>query len=284
MLEVTGLGNVLRALTYVYWLLAIGALALALVKGNGWRRKVIWSCVVVVVFGFLPVKALVEKYQRDAFAKKAWAYFEKLCDERSGYKIYKTFTGVKSVVVTKPLPPATEKDLYDQFWKGDPYSTEIVSSDRAIMHALTIVGRQKFVGARGDIGLDFFEIADANGNDRYLKVEPLHQYPYKRVTSIAKPSSRFALIWDDISTEEDRRHWVAASRLRILDLADDSVVAERVGFLIESGFGSTSGHRRPWQTSRTRNTTCPSLLNGTFEDRWFILKALDPIEGDKNGK
>ena len=122
MLELTGMGSVVRGLGFLYWTLAIVAVALALIKAKTLRAKTLWTTITVVAFGFLPAKAMVEQYQRTTYAKEAWAYFKKLCDEKSGEKIYKTYTGVKSVLVVKPLPPATEKDLYDQFWYGDPYS------------------------------------------------------------------------------------------------------------------------------------------------------------------
>jgi 4-amino-4-deoxy-L-arabinose transferase-like glycosyltransferase len=93
MLEFTGIGTALRALGFLYWLLALALLVLAIRKGKDKRRKIVWASVVVAVFGFLPAKLMIEQYQRNAFAKEAWAYFKKLCDEKSGEKIYKTFTG-----------------------------------------------------------------------------------------------------------------------------------------------------------------------------------------------
>ena len=122
MLELTGFGNVLRGIGLLYWVLAIGVVFLAIRYGKGTRGKIIWAAVAIAAFGYLPGKALIEQHQRDAYAKEAWAYFKKLCDEKSGEKIYKTHTGVKSVLVVKPLPPATERDLFDKFWMGDPYS------------------------------------------------------------------------------------------------------------------------------------------------------------------
>ena len=279
MLESTGLGVALRALSYLYWLLAIGALALALWKGNTARSKAVWAALVVVVFGYFPVNVLVAQYRRDAFAKEAWAYFKKQCDEKSGEKIYKTFSGVKSVLIVKPLPPATEKDLYDQYWYGDPYSTSS-TNDRGLVHARTLIGNQKFINGRGNIGFAFFEMSDIERTERYVRVEPQLYPPHYRISSTDKPVSRFGISWEDISTPSDRKYWVSGSRLRIVDLSNGALVAERVGYLIEQGFGSTSGQRRPWQTSRfARGTTCPPVVNGTYEDRWFILQALKPDEG-----
>ena len=74
----------------------------------------------------------------EAYVKEAWAYFKKKCETEAGEKIYKTFSGVKSVLVVKPLPPATEKDLYDQFWYGDPYSNATPWDKRGVSAALKL--------------------------------------------------------------------------------------------------------------------------------------------------
>jgi len=269
MLELTGMGSVLRGIGFLYWALAVGALGAALYFGKGALRKIVWSAIALAVFGYLPGKALIEQHQRDTYAKEAWAYFKKLCDETSGEKIYKTFTGVKSVLVVKPLPPATEKDLYDQFWYGDPYSNATAWDRRGVHAAMTLTmysrrpsGRQK--------GLDFVEIKDETGTG-YKKISrPLANDKLAGVEEAKLPTSRFGVIWEDISRPEDRKYWIAGSRLSVIDLTDNSIVAERIGYFIEAGFGSTRGQRRPWLTSRGPNTTCPPLLGGDYSDNWFI--------------
>jgi hypothetical protein len=119
MVELTVLGDVLRAISVLYWLLALGVLALVLWKMKGRRAKSVSALAVVAVFGWLPANQAYEAQQRLNYSREAWAYFKKLCDERAGEKIYKTYTGVKSVLVVKPLPPASDKDHFDQFWYGD---------------------------------------------------------------------------------------------------------------------------------------------------------------------
>jgi hypothetical protein len=283
MLELTGMGSVLRAIGWLYWLLAIGAISLALIKGRTPRAKAQWTAIAVVVSGFLPGKAMVEQYQRDAYAKEAWAYFKKKCDTEAGEKIYKTYTGVKSVLVVTPLPPATDKDHFDQFWYGDPYSSP-AHSQRGKLEAITLASMTAPVsyGVHGH-GYDYVEMRDA-------PTSPVVRYYYSQGATHYQTStgqaveSRFGISWEDISTPHDRKFWVAGSRLRVIDLTDSSIVAERVGFFIEAGFGSTAGQRRPWLTSRGPNTTCPSIRNGSYEDRWFILKALSPTAEKQNGK
>ncbi len=179
MLELTGLGSVLRGIGVLYWLLAIGAIVLALYKNKTLRTRMIWGTVAVLVFGFLPAKQMVEQYQKNAFAKEAWTYFKQKCDTEAGEKIYKTFTGVKSVLVVKPLPPATDKDLYDQFWMGDPYSNDSALEIRGELHGATLIRDRKFIDGRGNIGLEFIEKKQiTDGRDSYQRIEPSDIPPY----------------------------------------------------------------------------------------------------------
>jgi hypothetical protein len=277
MLELTGFGSILRGLGILYWVLAVSLLALALWKGKGRRGKALWASAVVVAFGYLPVTKAVEQAKRDAYAREAWAYFKKKCDTESGERIYKTLTNVRSVLITKPLPPATEKDLFDQYWYGDPYSDATPWNRRGEAQAVTLLRRMTLFNV-DSMGLDFVEIQRKKG-ERYM-FEHLSLDSSNRSRTVSKistkPVSTFAVSWEDISTTDDRKYWVAGSRLRIQDMSSGAVVAERIGFFIEAGFGSTAGQRRPWLTSRGKRTTCPPLRNGTFEDRLFILRVLNP--------
>lgn len=223
---------------------------------------------------------MIEKAQRDAYAREAWAYFKKLCDEKSGEKIYKTYTGVKSVLVVKPLPPATDKDHYDQFWYGDPYSASAHSQRGRVEAAILASPDAPVAYNQLGRGFDFVELAStaSNGFIKYYYPKGARDYVSQ---NIEHSVSTFGISWEDISTAEDRKYWIAGSRLRVTNLSDGSTVAERIGYFIEAGFGSKVGQRSPWLTSRGPNTTCPTIRNGYFEDRWFILKVLSPVVAHK---
>lgn len=280
MLELTGIASVLRGIGVLYWVLAIGAVALAIWKGKTWQRKTLWAVVAVMVFGFLPAKEIIEQSKRDAYAREAWAYFKKKCDTEAGEKIYKTYTGVKSVFVIKPLPPASERDLSDQFWYGDPYSNATPHELRAESAASKLASQRAPIEFdRLGRGFDFVESV-IPGKDRESEKIVKFFYPKEARDHLQEPIdrtvSRFGISWEDISTPETRRYWVAGSRFSVIDFTENKVVAERIGFLIESGFGSRAGGRNPWLTGRGPSTTCPAIRNGSFEDRWFILKVLKP--------
>ena len=284
----TILGTVLRGIGVLYWLFALLMVGAALYYPKGRKEKALTFALMVLLFGVWPGGEWIKQVRHEAYAREAWAHFRKLCAEKSGEKIYKTFTGVKSVLVVKPLPPATEKDLYDQFWYGDPYSNATAWDKRAESAALRLTGVVKFLPPHEDkaAGFDFIEINYSSEHlAKYELVFSLKDPPFVERQVIERPISRFGVAWDDISTPEDRAYWVAGSRLRVIDLADNSVIAERIGYLIERGFGSRSGGRRPWLAARRGGqTTCPSLRNGDFEDRWFLLTVFQVAEGGNDGK
>lgn len=280
MIELTGIGNILRGMSFLYWLLAIAALALVAWKVKRWVYKAIGIVVVAGLFGYLPIQAWMEAQKREAYAREAWAYFKKLCDEKSGEKIYKTFPGVKSVLVVKPLPPASDKDHFDQFWYGDPYSAS-ATSDRATYAATRLtMARRHRSGTGIQEGLDFVETKNESG-DGYTRINrPESNNKLSVREQIQRPVSRFGVSWEDISKPEDRKYWVAASRFRVIDLSDNSIVGERIGYLIENGFGSTSGGRRPWLTSRgigPNGRSCPDAHDAT--DLWFITSVFKNDKG-----
>jgi hypothetical protein len=274
MVELTVLGDVLRAISVLYWLLALGALALVLWKVRGRKAKSLSALAVVAVFGWLPAKHAYEAQERYNYSREAWAYFKKLCDEKAGEKIYKTYTGVRSLLVLKPLPPARENDLFDQFWYGDPYSNATPWDKRWMSTAsiLTLNSRRPD-GIQN--GFEFVEVKiEVHGATQFKRItRPPSPDKVSSVEDIEKPVSRFGISWEDISSPADRAYWVAGSRLRVFDLADNSVVAERVGFFIEAGFGSKAGGRRPWLTSRGPHTTCPPLVGGPYSDQWFLTSV-----------
>ena len=274
--------GVLRDATVLYWVVSVAALVLVVWKAKFWWGKAIGFVLVLSIFGYFPVKHWFEQRARDSYAREAWAHFNKLCAEKSGQKIDKTVTGVKGVLIVKPLPPATEKDLYDQYWYGDPYSDATpLYERRGISAAIRLVGSLESRGftprtPAEATGFDFVEIRETKGPG-YIKVTQEDTKDWAKSTVLDRPASRFGVIWEDISTPEDRKYWVAGSRLRVVDLATNSAIAERTGYFIEAGFGSRDGGRRPWLAGRGPKTTCPALESQDFDDRLFIHKVLVPV-------
>ncbi len=284
MAELGAVASAVLGMGALYWIVALGAVGAAAYFPASRRSKAVAATAVLVLFWAVPTKLAIDGVLHARYARDAWAHFKKLCAEKSGEKIYKTFTGVKSVLVVKPLPPATEKDLYDQYWYGDPYS-DASTYRRTEASALRLASKTAPVASgRNGVGYDFVELpADSRqGTTRFFYSPGSRTHETSRHESA---DSRFGISWEDVSTPEDRKHWIAGSRLRVMDLSDNSVVAERFGYLIEAGFGSTAGQRRPWQNARgigPNQRSCPEVHD--WSDRWFLLKVLKPGSESSNGK
>lgn len=275
--DFTGAISGLRSVGVIYWLFALAALLGAIYIGKGWMRKAGGAVLVLAAFGYVPVENWHAAREREIFAREAWAHFKRLCAEKSGEKIYKSYSGVKSVLVTKPLPPASDMDHFDQYWYGDPYSRPATSERSEVAMAILAWSKGPVSPTGIGPGFDFVEsvvLAASTPSKRYIRVTyPLGARDYVSA-EIDRPVSRFAIAWEDISTPHDRTLWVAGSRFSVIDLSNNSLVAERIGYFIESGFGSRAGGRRPWLSSRSPRTTCPAVHD--YTDRWFLLKVLRP--------
>ena len=211
----------------------------------------------------------LHKMRSEQFARDARQHFSTRCKNDSGENVYETFPHVNSIIVLKPLPSASDRDLSDQFWYGDPYTNATPATDRAERVASTLLGTVRFAAGESR-GFDFVEmLAAGESTSGFVRIALAADSRSLTKQRMRSPASRFAAVWEDISTPEDRRYWVAGSRLRIIDLLTESLVAERVGFVIGEG---------SWAAARAPGTTCPAIVNGTYEDRGFVLSVLKPGE------
>jgi len=60
------------------------------------------------------------------------------------------------------------------------------------------------------------------------------------------PAPRYGVVYDDLSTREEREYWIAGSSLKVIDLQTHEVLAERVGYMVDLFQGSSAGGRAPW--------------------------------------
>lgn len=77
---------------------------------------------------------------------------------------------------------------------------------------------------------------------------------------ITESTARYGITWDDISTHEDRENWIAGGSLKIIDLSNNEVIAEKIGYMMDAGQGSGGGFRSPWFMA-FRNA-CPIAKEG----------------------
>ncbi|MDR1850501.1 MAG: hypothetical protein LBQ75_10730 [Zoogloeaceae bacterium] len=223
-----------------------------------------------------------------AHEKEDYAYFQKKCAEDSGRFIYKTVTEPQeSVYMMKPRKEATPQELADQFWMGDPYGMWLGQ--------WSLLQKQK--NAEGDElpMFSFVETHDLDHPDQlwryYLRGfrEPEDgSCPYDTRSFRCEPAeniqSRYGITWDDLSSNEDRRYWVAKSRLQIIDLQTKEVMAERIGYVSGKRYA-----KQPWERAYP---VCPkkkirtsSIHDWSADGRWIwsVLNNLPFDERERRG-
>ena len=100
----TWIPEALRALSLMYVVLVLVALAFALIKPKTAMAKALWALGVLTVFGWWPVSTIVElrseQQARQARYQAAKSRFEERCAD-AGVRIYRTVEGVEAVLLLK---------------------------------------------------------------------------------------------------------------------------------------------------------------------------------------
>jgi len=274
MIELTWVGDALRWAGGLYWLLAIGALALAITKIKPIAGKVISVAAIVALFGYLPITAALENKKAADARKAAWAHFEMRC-KSAGEKIYKTVEDVEGIMLLKIRPEKT--NFSEQFVLDDPYGRDL-GNDGYIESFLNNFHASKDSSSNIPFrhGYKYVEAIDSQDSKRYrylgsmkdVYVPPSYliggksqgfqhrKFVVEKAPS-TQPPPRYGVTYDDISTLEDRNVWIAGSSLRIIDLQTNEVIAERIGYMLDREQGNTQGGRSPWLYAA--DNACPTF-------------------------
>ena len=298
MIELTGWSDVLRGLGTLYWLVALGALALALNKPKAGKNKAMAAAVVLVVFGALPFTGWLESRK----LKQAYQVQKALFDERcknAGVKIYKTVENVEGVLLLKVRPERTETDMSDSMWPGAAFAKER-GGKRYIETFLfyehlspsTVNGKGVVAQRRGGFserptalpGYRFVDVIEDDGK-RYRHRMKFWQVPMpgqpnypsygteliRTETTDAAP--RYAVTYEDDMNPQDRKKWVAGTTVKVLDMQTKEVLAEHTEYAVEYGRGNAN-QRSPWLLSYV----CGHSQGSTGQEtRNFVDQVLKPI-------
>lgn len=217
---------------------------------------------------------------------KALALWQSHC-KKSGEFIKKTIPDVDGVLLMK-IRKTTNRD--GQYELDDPYGHDS-TGDHYIMSFLRGYHHQKGgvspEGSPPRVGYKYVDVVDeidqkvyryTGGMKAVGRMDPkapgvvfelnrnptfdLNIYDYllsKTPTSGEK--SRYGVTYEDISTTEDRKYWIAGSSLSVIDLKTQEVIAERVGYMVDLGQGNRSGGRAPWLWAA--DNACPDFMRNT---------------------
>jgi hypothetical protein len=294
-LDLTPFGSLLSAVGVIYWLLAALGLWWALRGSSPWRTKLLRALPMVLLFGFIPGRMGWESYQARRRLDASMVLFNQRC-KTAGERIYRSVENVDGIVWMKWRSMGTNKG---QFTLDDPYGKDC-SGDDCIKRLLRVTKGAELNpedATEHARGYRFVETIDPGDGQRYRYIGVIKSVAtrttdeveqYKRNSGGRDPglnvygfalqrdpitsfTARFGIAWDDLSAQEDREHWIAGGALKAIDLQTNGVIAERIGYLIDSGQGSTAGFRDPWGWAQAYGPRCP----GTAERTWnFSTRVL----------
>lgn len=227
----------------------------------------------------------------------------------AGERIVRTVDDVEGIFLLK-LRSVLNRD--NQFALDDPYGRDLagqgfIESFLRETYAVVALGRQRWpvlqqnAQPRSEVGYTFVEAIDPKDGIRYRYTgrieqpgltDPHYVKDYWRVAVDATPAKgkrpRYGVTFDDISTHEDRLHWIAGSSLKVVDLDTDEVIAERIGYMMDPGQGSTGGGRAPWLMAAAM--ACPAFLgphafsSQSGQTVRFVEKVLHPKRRDASAQ
>lgn len=305
-LGLTPFAAILSAVGVLYWLVTAGALLFAATRPRSRSAKAVAVLVVVALFGYVPLTDGWNIYKARTRFAKAEAMFQERC-KTAGEKIHRTAENVEGVLLMKVRPKETNYD--DQFKMDDPYGHDSGGETYIKIFFTSFYGTPSPLppGWKPRLGYRYVEAIDPRDGKRYrytgsIKIvgrkdesAPNIQIELKRnanfdlniyafvLDKVPAPgqSPRYGVTYDDISTREEREVWIAGSSLKVLDLQTNEVMAERIGYMMDRGQGSTSGGRSPWLLAASH--ACPAFPTDpgghayqTDQTHDFVVKALRP--------
>lgn len=228
----------------------------------------------------------------------ARALFKQRC-ATAGENIKRRVSDVDGVFLLKLR--SGELNYRQQFRFDDPYGSDYrnkwyIQSFLQAHHQLPDYlarMRGRSIEPSGQVGYEYVEAVDVKDGKRYRYTafieqpgiaDPRYAKNYYRVVLESKLANgqppRYGVTYEDISTTEDRNHWIAGSSLKVIDLHNNEVIAERIGYMMDLGQGADGGGRSPWLDAASN--ACPAfggriaaISQGGQTDR-FVEKVLQP--------
>lgn len=239
----------------------------------------------------------------------AEAMFQERC-KKSGEFIYRTMDNVEGILLLKIREQNSRDEQYkmDDPYGHDSWGDQYIKSFflEPMLQANKYANEETLARIRREYrGYRYVDAIDPKDGRRYRYTgdvrEVIHtssiliggdgKTTFKTKdfvldkTPAPNPPPRYGVTYDDITTREERDYWIAGSSLKVIDLKNNEVIAERIGYMMDRGQGNTSGGRAPWLWAA--NYACPAFSPSNArqpgfsyqpgQTRKFVTKILKPI-------
>jgi hypothetical protein len=294
MISMTWIAEFIRGAVWIYLAVWSGATIAAWMVPKTLARRAVAMLLVTVAFGVLPSylalsvkqekaeqRPIVE--QRKAQYEAAMARFEERC-KTAGERVYRTVEDVEGVLLLKVRPETKPGDKSDPNWPDAALPNE-GRADWYIRKFLLWEQRDAGDSSRGYLnempspmpGYRFAEVAQVDGSFlRYRVQKPGDaELTHEKVSA---PRARYAVSFANVVDAEDRKLWVAGTKVTVTDMATSEVLAEKTWYAVEPGQGSTASARSPW----LRSQICPATIGWVERapTRFFVDQILKPKKGE----
>lgn len=294
MLQMTWIPEFIRGVVWVYIAVWVAATVAAWMVPKTLARRSVAMLLVTMAFGVLPAyfalsikrhndeqRPIVEP--RKAQYEAAMARFEERC-KTAGEKVYRTVEDVEGVLLTNIRPETKPGDRGDPNWPDAALPDE-GRGDWYIRKFLFWEQRNAEDSSRGYLneklspipGYRFADVAQADGSFlRYRVQKPGEaELTHERVST---SRARYAVSFSNMVDAEDRKLWVAGTKVTITDTSTSQVLAEKTWYSVEPGQGSTAKARQPWGFAKS----CPDTTGwiGRAPTRFFVDQILKPKKGE----
>lgn len=243
------LSDLALALGWFFWggFFLVQVVVLSRIKGAVGRF--IGFLVVSAMFFGPMVPGWIKKRDFQDRQAQARAVFDERC-KTAGEKIYKVVEQTDGVLLPKirqrtgsasdPMTPeaAAWSENYDKGYIQD-FLMFAEPNSRNRYGKSIVQTKTRFPG------FDYVEVLNAASGTRSRYTWNPERF-LREELSPSERAPRYAVDFEDLVDPSDRQHWVAGSKIKVVDTTDQSVMAELTYFMFDPGLGSRSGQRDPW--------------------------------------
>lgn len=244
-----------------------------------------------------------------ARAAQGKALFEEKCRAVAGEKIYRKVENVEGVLLLKVRPKVGAKEWADPMWPGAAFAREsqgdgYITTFLGYEYSSSPSGQPVMPQYRGYIttdrrsgglpGYQFVEVVDDKDGKRYRysgenkeheivdsilgggdgKRHKVYGWVLEKALS-TRPSSRYAVTFEDHVIAEERSLGIASSTIKVIDTSTNEVMGEMTRYAW-SPSGPSAANPSPW----LRALRCPDHAVGTgAATRKFVDQILIPAKG-----